>query len=286
MPEFLALPQAKEKRALLKDEAELPQTLLSREAYLIGGGIKDGFLNRLNHAQETPSLAALELVGAAAVGAGLNAMTLAGGRWRGAAQIGTQALKILAVCDGARRLVPTAEAVGDTMINPDHYLQNRSTVASYLGTACFDYPVLAVGGLMGSSAVGFGSKAWGSLKSSEVQSEGLVNPAKPFAKWQENPLSALPVHKIEFAERLANRLAAEPLPVQKIELAVRLSAERVRAADLNLKNSLAHNDQPYPAPDKPYPAPDKPYPAPDKPYPAPDKPYPAPDEPYPTPGQY
>ncbi len=158
MSELFALEQC-QKTQLLNKEDESPRSALSREAYLIGGGIKDGFIHRLNQAKEAPGLTALEFSSAAAVGAGLTAMSMAGGRWSSAAKIGTRTLEILAIGDGLRRLAPSAYAIGATLVNPENYLQNRATIARNIGSACFDYPLMLAGGFAGSKAVTLGSRA-------------------------------------------------------------------------------------------------------------------------------
>jgi hypothetical protein len=155
MPDMPELKPLKENLALLNGvavDAEAPKDLLSREAFLLGGGIKDGFVDRLNQARENPGTTALEIGGAALVGAGLTAMSLKGGRWGTAAKIGIGTLELLTIGDGIRRAAPTLYAIGDTAINPENYSENRATVARYLGSACFDYPAMAFGGMVGSSA--------------------------------------------------------------------------------------------------------------------------------------
>lgn len=177
MPDFPELKPVKD--VLNHQNDDLPKNLLSREAFLLGGGIKDGFVDRLKEARTNPGTTALELTGAAVVGAGLTAMSLAGGRWGTAARIGTGALEVLAIGDGIRRLAPTAYAMGDTLVNPDHYLENRATVARYLGSACFDYPLMAAGGMVGSAAAGLGAKAFAPKISDQFRTKANnANPTK------------------------------------------------------------------------------------------------------------
>ena len=59
----------------------------------------------------------------------------------------------MALGDAARRLAPTAYAMNDTYMNPKNYSENRALVANNLGTACFDYPLMAAGGFIGAKAV-------------------------------------------------------------------------------------------------------------------------------------
>lgn len=136
---------------------------LRLEANLLGGGIKDGFMDRLNQARENPGITALEFAGAAALGAGLTAMKSAGGRWEKAAAVAAEGLKWVAIGDATRRVVPSAYAAVDTMINPQNYLENRAIVAQYLGGAAFDYPLMMAGGYAGSAAVNYGPRALSSM---------------------------------------------------------------------------------------------------------------------------
>ena len=171
------------------DLNEQPKSLLSREAYLLGGGIKDGFMDRLNQARENPGLTALEFTGAAAIGAGLTAMSMAGGRWATAARVGTAALQGLAIADLAIRGASTVCAMGDTALNPDHYLKNRALVADNLGTASFDYPLMAAGGMLGSSAVDLAPKAISSFSERLSGKAMSFEAAKPkiedFMRWDK-----------------------------------------------------------------------------------------------------
>jgi hypothetical protein len=161
-----------------------PKTLLSREAYLLGGGIKDGFMDRLQQAKENPGLTALEFGGAVAIGAGLTAMSMAKGRWETAANIATKGLQVLAIADGVRRVAPTLYAIGDTAVNPENYMQNRATVGKYLGSAFFDYPLMAAGGMAGSAGTFYGAKALDTLStrfngSNGAATDALISAGKP-----------------------------------------------------------------------------------------------------------
>ena len=136
---------------------------LSLEANLLGGGVKDGFMDRLQQARENPGWTAVEFTAAAAIGAGLTAMHNAGGRWGVAANIAGTGLKWVAIGDVVRRGAPTAYAMADTFINPKNYAENRAIVASNLGGALFDYPLMMAGGALGSAAVNYGPRITGSL---------------------------------------------------------------------------------------------------------------------------
>ncbi len=133
------------------------------EASLLGGGIKDGFLARKDEALKNPGVTALEFAGAAAIGAGITLANEAGGKWGVAARVASKALGYVAIADGVRRLAPTGYAMYDTFVNPGNYDDNRATVAKYLGSACFDYPLMAAGGMLGSSAAHYGPRAASSM---------------------------------------------------------------------------------------------------------------------------
>lgn len=179
MPDLIARDNAAQ---LLKNAPEQQQDnfsfaqRLSLEANLLGGGVKDGFMDRLQQARENPGITALEFGAAAAIGAGLTAMHQAGGRWGVAANIAGTGLKWVAIGDVVRRGAPTAYAMVDTMINPKNYAENRAIVASNLGGALFDYPLMMAGGMLGSKAVSFGPRAISNLSdrfSNKAPVEGL-----------------------------------------------------------------------------------------------------------------
>ncbi len=166
------LKNLQEKNNLLNaanDDTELPKSALVREAYLLGGGIKDGFLDRMNQAKDNMGLTTFEFAGAATLGAGLTAMSLAKGRWETAANLATKGLTALALADGARRVIPSAYALSDTLVNPGHYKQNRAIIADNLGSACFDYPLMAAGGIVGSAATLKGSNLLEGIRVKEIQ---------------------------------------------------------------------------------------------------------------------
>ncbi|MBX9723332.1 MAG: hypothetical protein K2X81_18150 [Candidatus Obscuribacterales bacterium] len=157
---------------LFAAKADLQSNTLLLEASLLGGGIKDGFISRRNQALENPGLTTLEFVGTAVIGAGLAGAHRAGGRWGIAADIAATALTCVAVGDASRRLVPTAYAMSDTYMNPQNYSENRALVARNLGTACFDYPLMAAGGFIGAKGVGLASRTF----TSSVEGNPFFNP--------------------------------------------------------------------------------------------------------------
>lgn len=149
MPDLI---QDKNVNDLLNSKTDLPTNKLLLEASLLGGGIKDGFLARKDQAAENLGLTALEFAGTAAIGYGLTMAQKAGGRWGAAAAIASRGFMYLALGDAARRLGPTAYAIGDTYVSPENYAENRASIAKNLGSACFDYPLMAAGGMLGAKA--------------------------------------------------------------------------------------------------------------------------------------
>lgn len=122
---------------------------VGRELSLLGNGISAGFGARANQAAENIGLTALEITGSAAIGAGLTALHELGGRYAGAAKLGGIFLGGLAVGDVARRVIPTVGAMQDNWNNPQNYEANKAVVASNIGSAAFDYPLMAMSGLAG-----------------------------------------------------------------------------------------------------------------------------------------
>jgi hypothetical protein len=125
---------------------------LRMEANLLSTGIKQGFADRARDAWDNKAATALEFGTAALIGAGLTVMHNAGGRWGTAAKFATAGLAGLAIGDAVNRLAPTAMAMNDAWHDPSKFDQSKDIVASRLGSAFFDYPLMAAGGFTGASA--------------------------------------------------------------------------------------------------------------------------------------
>ncbi len=126
------------------------------EAALLTGGAGGGFVKRVQEAWQNPTLTAIEFGGAAGLAAGMKLMSDAGGAWGKAAHaVGTVVL-IAGGADAANRLFKTGSAMADTWTNPQNYEANKETVGRYLGSAFFDYPLLAAGGYAGVRGTEFG----------------------------------------------------------------------------------------------------------------------------------
>ncbi|MBX9568214.1 MAG: hypothetical protein K2X77_04925 [Candidatus Obscuribacterales bacterium] len=166
------IPQMAEASTLLSDERDALGDKLLREASLLSTGITSGFVNRASEALSHPGLTALEFGGAAGLAAGLKLMADAGGRWGKAAQAVGTAVFIAGGADIANRLIKTGSAVADNWSNPENYQANKETVGRYLGSAFFDYPLLAGASYAGIRGVEFG----GSLRSRAVVPEKVSAP--------------------------------------------------------------------------------------------------------------
>lgn len=126
---------------------------LRMEANLLSSGIKQGFTERAKDAWDNKAATAIEFGTAALIGAGLTAMHQAGGRWGAAAKLASYGLAGYAIGDVASRLAPTAMAMHDTWNDPSKFDASHAVIANRLGSAFFDYPLMAAGGLAGSAAV-------------------------------------------------------------------------------------------------------------------------------------
>lgn len=125
---------------------------LRMEANLLSTGIKQGFSERAQDAWNNKTATAIEFGTAAVIGGALTAMHAAGGRWSAAAKIATYGLAGVAIGDVASRMIPSAMAMNDAWHDPSKFEQSKDVVASRLGSAFFDYPLMAAGGLAGSAA--------------------------------------------------------------------------------------------------------------------------------------
>jgi len=74
----------------------------------------------------------------------------------------------------------------DTFVNPNNYLENRATVGKYLGSACFDYPLMAAGGMLGSAAAQYGARGLSAMTNKFRAESGTTNDA--LLKLPENAL--------------------------------------------------------------------------------------------------
>ncbi len=134
-----------------------------READLLWA-VKDGFSHRYREAfsNEETSLLGVEMpqyvatdlkaVAAGAVGAGLRIMSGAGGPWGGISKAVMVTGAFGFGCDVLVRTGKSVVAGFDTWKSKDNHEESRKVVAENIGSALFDYPVLAAGGYMGAKA--------------------------------------------------------------------------------------------------------------------------------------
>lgn len=148
--------QAAEAKLLSSDEHDSLAAKLSREANLLGTGVSSGFMNRASQAIARPGQTAFEFGAAAGLAAGLKVMTDAGGRWGKAAQVLGTVVFVAGGADVANRLINTGSAMADSWSNPGNFDANKETVGRYLGSAFFDYPMLAASAYAGARGVEFG----------------------------------------------------------------------------------------------------------------------------------
>lgn len=247
MPDFVV--PVKDNREILNANVDVPSNKLLMEASLLGGGIKDGFLGRAKEAMQNPGLTTLEFIGTAAIGAGLTLAEKAGGGWGVAARVATKGLAVVAIGDVGRRVIPSVYAMGDSLANPGNYAQNRATIARNLGTALFDYPLMAAGGKTGSLAAEYGSKYAGTMMSKFRASSEPLGPSTDALLQSGIPINANTRGALSNPEILEMRPAARQAaiksmlespefknagksidPVSHGELARPLSAEEVSAA--------------------------------------------------------
>ncbi len=170
------LDEATQKKiASMADFSSLPATgpkddsvwsALSREAYVLGGGVGDGFkanMNAQSMIERTP-----DFVISAGIGAGL---ALAQGK-KGIVKLGAQITGLSFAAGFAKdltdadRLNGLSTAVSNTWKSPDNLEQNRALVKKHAGDFAFDTTLMMAGGMLGAGSVKVGrSEAAGQLKS-------------------------------------------------------------------------------------------------------------------------
>lgn len=126
---------------------------LSREAYVIGGGIGDGFAANLhgkNLLERTP-----EFLASVGIGAGL---ALAQGK-KGLVKVGAQVVGLsfgvgmVKDMTDPERVNGLSTAISDTWDSPANLEHNRAMVKHHAGDFVFDSTVMAAGGIIGASSV-------------------------------------------------------------------------------------------------------------------------------------
>lgn len=128
---------------------------LSRESYVIGGGLVGGIADNARQAIQNPSKALPEL--GIAVGTGA-LMALAHGR-KGLIGLGAKVIGLsfaygfVKDLTNEERLSGIGNAVGDTWKSGAHLEQNRDAIKQHAGQFAFDTAVMMAGGTLGAGAM-------------------------------------------------------------------------------------------------------------------------------------
>lgn len=155
-------------------------------ASLLAEGIKDGFVARAISAKDNWSLAAMEVVGAATVGAALVGLDAMGGRYKIASKALGLGLGVAAAADLGVRVGNSAGALHDNWNMPGDRAFNKDVIARNLGAAAFDYPL--------AMAAGFGGVRLGTQVIDAVvmrQVTGTFNPSPRESELGRNLMEAI-----------------------------------------------------------------------------------------------
>ena len=135
------------------DKDDSTWAALSREAYVVGGGLTDGFKDNLN-AQSLIERAPDFLV-SAGIGASLALAQGKSGLVKLGAEIVGLSFGVSFLKDVAKpeRIDGLSTAIGDTWRSGDNLQQNRAQVKKHGGDFVFDSTIMAAGGMMGASSV-------------------------------------------------------------------------------------------------------------------------------------
>lgn len=202
---------------------------LQREAELLRDGLSTGFQARVEHAKEHAVATTLEVAGSFGLGAGLAAMSKAGGRWGTAAKVVGGAFTVMLAGDVSRRAIPTFGAMSDTWDSDLNMTQNKQIVGHYAGGALFDYPVMLASGMAGAGAVHFAPRMTEFLRTKEAT---LSSPlGMEMSLGEAARLGAKEKTTTATADPLADIRASLELPSQKVfglgELAKVMEARRL-----------------------------------------------------------
>lgn len=147
---------------------------VSREAYVVGGGLSDGFTSHLNSkslVEKSP-----ELLLSFGLGAGLAAAQGKGGMVKLGAQAIGLAFGVGMVKDlsSPERINGLTTAVSNTWNSPTQLDYNRALVKQHAGDFAFDTVLMSAGGIAGAGSVKIGrSEAAQNLRS--LMSDGVSN---------------------------------------------------------------------------------------------------------------
>jgi hypothetical protein len=131
---------------------------VSREAYVVGGGLWSGIADNAREAVRNPAKALPELGIAAGTGA---LLSLAHGR-KGLIGLGAKVLGLgfaagfVKDLTSEERLSGIGNAVSDTWKSSEHLEQNRDAIKHHAGQFAFDTALMIAGGSLGAGAVRYG----------------------------------------------------------------------------------------------------------------------------------
>lgn len=144
-----------DQKQLLTTDQESTSTKLQRAVDLIRQGSSEGFVNRAKEAIANPATTALEVTIAAGAGLALNGLQKLGGAWATSGRLVALGLTGVAAFDIYSRGKEAAPAIGDTWNNAKNFEANKAVVASSIGSALFDYPLMVTAGYAGFKAMDF-----------------------------------------------------------------------------------------------------------------------------------
>ncbi len=162
------------------DKDDSTWAALSREAYVVGGGLTDGFKDNLN-AQSLIERAPDFLV-SAGIGASLALAQGKSGLVKLGAEIVGLSFGVSFLKDVAKpeRIDGLSTAIGDTWRSGDNLEQNRAQVKKHGGDFVFDSTIMAAGGMMGASSVRV-SRIESAAQLKSVVTNGIESARKRFS---------------------------------------------------------------------------------------------------------
>jgi hypothetical protein len=123
---------------------------LIRELQVLRDGVAIGFSQRVEEAKKNPGGAITEGAVAVAAGALMTAGMLTGGRAAVASRVAGSVFGLGFAIDAGTRVVNSVDAAKLVWMSPNATNRATKIVADNLGTAAFDYSLMALGGAIGS----------------------------------------------------------------------------------------------------------------------------------------
>lgn len=158
MPDAAEFDRSPEPDQLLNDSIEESiAAKLSRESQLISQGLMQGVSDRFDEMMDSPVTTFAQAAGAFAIGAGLESLRAAGGKYAGAARCAAIGLGVMTGFDLGLRLKESASAVTEVWNDPAQFEDGKVRIAGSLGKALLDYPLYASCAGLGADAVKYGA---------------------------------------------------------------------------------------------------------------------------------